>query len=71
VAQSWTDTSQKLIVNGAKYDATSFLGGTWREEINPGLSVESQATFDIPVGATPTAIECHDSMFSGGAQLAL
>lgn len=41
------------------------------EDINPGLGIETQAVFDIPPGAVPTAIECHDSMFSGGALLAL
>jgi hypothetical protein len=41
------------------------------EDINPGLGIEASVTFDIPPGAVPEAIECHDSMFSGGALLAL
>ena len=41
------------------------------EDINPGLGIDTQVTFDIPKGAVPTAIEFHDSMFSGGATVAL
>lgn len=71
-ARSFSASSQHLIVNGNKYDATSFLGdNSWMEDINPGLSIDSQAVFDIPPGAAPEAIECHDSMFSGGALLGL
>jgi len=71
-ARSFSATSQHLIINGNKYDATSFLGdNSWMEDINPGLGIDTQVTFDIPPGAVPEAIECHDSMFSGGASLAL
>lgn len=70
-ARSFSATNQKLIVNGNEYEATSIMDNGWMEDINPGLGVETQAVFDIPPGAVPTAIECHDSMFSGGALLAL
>lgn len=70
-ARTFSATSQKLIVNGNEYDATTFLDDSWMEDINPGLSIDAQATFDIPPGSVPEAIECHDSMFSGGALLAL
>lgn len=71
-ARSFSASSQHLIINGNKYDATSFLGdNSWMEDINPGLGIDTQVTFDIPPGAVPEAIECHDSMFSGGALLAL
>ena len=70
-ARSFSATNQKLIINGNKYDATSFMNNGWMEDINPGLGIETQATFDIPKGAVPTAIEFHDSMFSGGALVAL
>lgn len=71
-ARSFSASNQKLIVNGNEYEATSILGdNSWMEDINPGLGIETQAVFDIPPGAEPEAIECHDSMFSGGALLAL
>lgn len=70
-ARSFSATSQKLIINGNEYEATSFMDNGWMEDINPGLGIETQATFDVPPGAVPSAIECHDSMFSGGALLAL
>ncbi|WP_440760744.1 DUF4352 domain-containing protein [Mycolicibacterium sp. 22603] len=71
-ARSFSATNQKLLINGNKYEATSILGdNSWMEDINPGLGIETQAVFDIPPGSVPTAIECHDSMFSGGALLAL
>lgn len=71
-ARSFSASSQHLIVNGNKYDATSSISDeNWMEDINPGLGVEASVTFDIPPGAVPEAIECHDSMFSGGALLAL
>ncbi|MEU0541579.1 DUF4352 domain-containing protein [Nocardia sp. NPDC005978] len=41
------------------------------EEINPGNTVTAQLVFDMPEGATADRIELHDSMFSGGADVAL
>jgi uncharacterized protein DUF4352/uncharacterized protein DUF2510 len=70
-ARSFSATNQKLIINGNEYEATSIMDDGWMEDINPGLGIEASATFDIPPGAAPAAIECHDSMFSGGALLAL
>ena len=71
-ARSFSARSQKLIINGNEYEATSFLNSTsWSEDINPGLGIDTEVVFDIPKGAVPSAIECHDSMFSGGALLAL
>lgn len=71
-ARSFSARNQKLIINGNEYEATSFLNSnSWSEDINPGLGIDTEAVFDIPKGATPSAIECHDSMFSGGAKLAL
>jgi len=65
-------SNQKLIINGKTYEATSHITDDgWKEDINPGLGSTTTATFDIPPGAVPTAIECHDSAFSGGALLAL
>jgi hypothetical protein len=70
-ARSFSATNQKLIINGNQYEATSIMDDGWMEDINPGLGIDASATFDIPPGAVPSAIECHDSMFSGGALLAL
>jgi len=41
------------------------------EEINPGNTLSSKVVFDVPAGTTPTAIELHDSAFSGGVTVAL
>jgi len=71
-ARTFSASSQHLIVDGKKYDASvSVSDENWREDINPGLSIDATVFFDIPRGAVPEAIECHDSMFSGGALLAL
>ena len=65
-------SNQKLMINGKTYEATSHITDDgWKEDINPGLASTTTSTFDIPPGALPTAIECHDSAFSGGALLAL
>ncbi len=71
-AHSFGAGFQRLIVDGNKYDATvSMADENWLEDINPGLSIEASLTFDIPRGAVPESIEVHDSMFSGGALLAV
>jgi len=71
-ARSFSASNQHLIIDGNKYDASSSISDEhWMEDINPGLGIEASVTFDIPPGAVPEAIECHDSMFSGGALLAL
>ncbi|WP_435278738.1 DUF4352 domain-containing protein [Rhodococcus yananensis] len=41
------------------------------DEINPGNTVTMPVVFDMPVDATPAAIELHDSMFSGGVTVSL
>ncbi|MGY1663110.1 DUF4352 domain-containing protein [Geodermatophilus sp. SYSU D00705] len=41
------------------------------EEINPGNTLNSRVVFDVPPGMAPTAIELHDSMFSGGVTVLL
>lgn len=47
-------------------DSESFLN-----KINPGNSVNATVVFDVPAGLAPTAIELHDSMFSGGVTVSL
>lgn len=39
----------------------------WLKEINPGLQINGQLVFDMPLDAKPVKIELHDSAFSGGA----
>lgn len=71
-ARTFWASNQKLITNGNTYEASSSLGDdSFREEINPGLSIEASVAFDIPPGAAPEMIVCHDSAFSLGARLAL
>jgi len=67
----WAD-NQKLVVNGNTYEPSSTISDdSWRQEINPGLSIDTDVTFDIPPSAVPEQIVLHDSAFSGGAHLAL
>jgi hypothetical protein len=40
-------------------------------DINLGNQVNAKAAFDVPTGMQPSAIELHDSMFSGGASVRL
>ncbi|GMA32625.1 DUF4352 domain-containing protein [Litorihabitans aurantiacus] len=40
-------------------------------QINPGNAVDTVVVFDIPAVAVPTAVELHDSMFSGGVTVSL
>jgi hypothetical protein len=44
---------------------------TFLEEINPGNEVKGRLIFDVPKSTKLTAIELHDSMFSGGAKVSL
>jgi hypothetical protein len=40
-------------------------------EINPGNAVTAVVVFDLPPGEQLVAVEVHDSMFSGGAEISL
>ncbi|GAA5074042.1 DUF4352 domain-containing protein [Nocardia iowensis] len=40
-------------------------------ELNPGITVSAVLAFDMPEHVRPVFIEFHDSMFSGGARVAL
>lgn len=46
-------------------------GDAWMKEINPGNTLTGSLLYDIPVGATLTSIELHDSAFSGGVKVNL
>lgn len=41
------------------------------EEVNPGNSVKGTVYFDVPKGTKLATLELHDSMFSGGAKVAV
>jgi hypothetical protein len=41
------------------------------EDINPGNTAKGNLYFDMPKGVKPVSVELHDSMLSGGVQVAL
>ncbi|MFD4294404.1 DUF4352 domain-containing protein [Rhodococcus sp. NPDC058532] len=41
------------------------------DEINPGNAVTLKVVYDMPADAVPASMELHDSMFSGGVDVAL
>lgn len=64
--------------NGVKYEhdgvAETYANkgtATFLNTINPGNAVAGLIVFDIPAGTKLTAIELHDSAFSGGASVDL
>jgi hypothetical protein len=71
------DNATLLNAAGQKFSADSEAAfyledsSSFYEEINPGNTLSSKVVFDVPAGTTPTAIELHDSMFSGGVTVAL
>ena len=75
-----TFMSQKMLTADGKtfdcsQDVTSMKGvdsAGLMKGINPGNSVTNQAVlFDMPLGAKITAVELHDSPFSGGVKVAI
>ncbi len=71
------DNATLLNAAGQKFSADSEAAlyledsASFYEEINPGNTLNSKVIFDVPSGTIPTAIELHDSMFSGGVTVAL
>jgi len=78
-AQIFDDSSQRLIdAKGRRFDASSGTAAVslkdsnaFLNQINPGNSVKGILLFDVPKDAVLTAIELHDSPFSGGVTVAL
>jgi hypothetical protein len=73
-AQTFFAQNQKLVdTAGRTYDAdtTSMitLNKSSMQDLNPGLSTSSIIPFQVPTGAQITAVEVHDSAFSGGARV--
>ncbi|MEV0340072.1 DUF4352 domain-containing protein [Nocardia sp. NPDC050713] len=74
--QTYFGDNQKLVdAQGRLYSndtaAEVNLNKNLVTEINPGNRISVVLAFDVPKGTTPTAIEFHDSVFSGGARVAL
>jgi hypothetical protein len=74
--QSFFATNQKLIdTAGRQYaaDGTAAIAMNPQDsmvvDMNPGFSVTVKVPFDMPPGTQPSAIEVHDSAFSGGARV--
>ena len=42
---------------------------SFREDINPGNTVNGTSVFDIPKTSQITQLQLHDSMFSGGVKV--
>lgn len=78
-SQLFAGSNQKLYdTQGRKFDADNeaaiYLGDqgkSWLNEINPGNTVTGVVVFDVPKGIALAKIELHDSMFSGGVDVAL
>jgi hypothetical protein len=72
--QSYFGSNQKLIDTAGREYAPNSSVDLWLNgyigDINPGNSVQVVVAFDVPPGTPSKALELHDSMFSGGAQLA-
>lgn len=77
-AQLFDGSSQNLLdtkgrTHSADSEAAIYLdeSNSFLNEINPGNKVDGVVVFDIPKDATPATLELHDSMFSGGVQVAV
>lgn len=77
--QDFSPSSQKVKdAQGRSFESDSMaqiaLGDSdvpvW-DNINPGNTVQIKVVFDMPKDAAPATVELHDSMFSGGATVAL
>jgi Domain of unknown function (DUF4352) len=79
--QSFFIQNQKLIDGSNRQYAADFSAASWINsghdnesmlmDMNPGFTITTQVPFDVPVGTTASAIEVHDSAFSGGAKISL
>ncbi|BBX47744.1 DUF4352 domain-containing protein [Mycobacterium cookii] len=72
-ARSFYGGNQKLVdTAGRQYaaDGPAMFGET-SGDINPGFSIETHMAYDVVPGTAVQGLICHDSMFSGGARLAV
>lgn len=77
-AQYFSDGAQKAFdAQGREFSADSSAGvylegnDTLLNQINPGNAVTGTVVFDVPADAALTLLELHDSLFSGGVEVAL
>ncbi|WP_327040884.1 DUF4352 domain-containing protein [Micromonospora ureilytica] len=78
-AQMFDGSSQKAYAaDGTEYSADTGAAiyanknaETFLNDINPGNQVTGVVVFDIPKNVKLTKLELHDSMFSGGVDVAL
>lgn len=78
-AQSFADSAQKAYdAKKVEYSVDSAAGiyansdnQVLFQDINPGNAVSGTLVFDVPKGTRLTSLELHDSVFSGGVQVAL
>lgn len=75
--QSYFDMNQKLIdAQGREYSNDTEAGiyantNYTVGDINPGNTASVVIVFDVPADAQPKTVELHDSMFSGGTEVAI
>ncbi len=76
--QSYFGSNQTLIDDqGRQYTNDTMAeidindGGIIGADINPGNKISVAVAFDLSPGTVPATIEFHDSMFSGGARVAV
>jgi uncharacterized protein DUF4352 len=78
-AQAFADSAQKAYdAKKVEYSVDSGAGiyvnsdnQVLFQDINPGNAVTGTLVFDVPKGTKLTSLELHDSIFSGGVQVAL
>lgn len=75
-SQSFFATNQKLIGSADRQYSPDDQADFWlnkdiETDINPGNQVQAKVAFDVPEGTQPSAIELHDSVFSGGVKVRL
>ena len=73
-AQTFFATNQKLKISDRVYEANS-SAALWTHAlnvtINPGNSIQAVVSFDVPPGTNGGTMQLHDSLFSGGVEVAL
>ncbi|ONM47289.1 DUF4352 domain-containing protein [Nocardia donostiensis] len=74
--QTYFSSNQKLFDDqGRRYENDTMaelnVNDHLSTPINPGNSIAVTIVFDVPAGTVPAALQLHDSVFSGGAKVAL
>jgi hypothetical protein len=75
--QSFFASNQKLIdAQGREYEPSTTADMYINEDalgtdINPGNAIQVKLAFDVPPGTAVSALQLHDSLFSGGSSVAL